>query len=370
MLRRHIFYLSGFDPRGARFYHGLHREALAQRERLTGEEIAVSPRRKGERNCIDWTVSAPDVETQVSFLRWDDLVARAWVKGPLRLGWATVQTYWFYALRQRWGEYWRLGKGPFVTTLYPLAAVLLLPLLIALPLALLLALVLPKWLAALAGLVVGIALARQPIEKIRAFWLIRLFINTDRQARKGFDADTLERMRDHAASIAAALAGEADEVLFVAHSNGSIMAVPLLLDLLEQSGGSLPPKFAFVTYGHCIPLLACRRDAGWFRTLMERLSHYHFRWVDIGSPPDGAAFSLVDPLAPAAGHGAIDLTLLSPRFHRFYDPESYHSGYANKYEIHFDYLRCGDRVSPLDYPALTAGPLRIEQALAQFREIA
>ncbi len=279
-------------------------------------------------------------------------------------------TYGFYALRHRWAEFWRLGKGPFVTTLYPLAAVLLLPLLLGLPVALLLGLLLPNWLAALLGLGAGIALARGPIDKLRAFWLIRLFINTDRQARRGFDPETAQRMRDHAEAIAEALAGDADEVLLVAHSNGSIMAVPLLLDLFERTGGQLPGRFTFVTYGHCIPLLACRSDAGWFRAMMTELSGHAFRWIDIGSPPDGAAFSLVDPLAPAAGHGVIDLTLLSPRFHRFYDPATYHSGYADKYEIHFDYLRCGDRVSTLDYPSLTASPQRIDQAVAAFREIA
>jgi hypothetical protein len=61
------------------------------------------------------------------------------------------------------------------------------------------------------------------------------------------------------------------------------------------------------------------------------------------------------------------MELLSPRFHLFYDPETYHKGYANKYEIHFDYLRTGDRVSEIDWPSLMATERTASQAVADFR---
>lgn len=63
------------------------------------------------------------------------------------------------------------------------------------------------------------------------------------------------------------------------------------------------------------------------------------------------------------------MELLSPRFHLFYNPDTYHKGYANKYEIHFDYLRMGDRVSPLDFPSLMAAARPIDASIAAFRQI-
>ena len=61
--------------------------------------------------------------------------------------------------------------------------------------------------------------------------------------------------------------------------------------------------------------------------------------------------------------------MLSPRFHLFYDPENYHGGWSNKYEAHFDYLRVGDRLSPVDFLSLTAGRRTLDDAIAAFRTI-
>ena len=303
------------------------------------------------------------------FLRWEDIVSRAWVCSPLALGWRTVAAYAGYARHLDWGNYWRLGKGPFVTTLYPLIITLLLPLLFGLPFALALLLFLPAFAALPIGLAIGIVPARPVLEKIRAFWLIRLFIFNDALARDGYDADLDARLDDFTREVSAALDEDLDEVLLVAHSNGSILAVPLLLRLIALRGGKLPEHFAMVTLGHCIPLLACRRDAGWYREELHALSTHDFRWYDFGSPPDGAAYHAVDPMRIVAPTSQVRLEMYSPRFHLFYDPATYHAGWANKYEIHFDYLRSGDRVSPVDYPSLTASDRLISQSVALFREL-
>ena len=63
------------------------------------------------------------------------------------------------------------------------------------------------------------------------------------------------------------------------------------------------------------------------------------------------------------------LVHLNPRFYKFYDAATYNSGLANKYEVHFDYLRVGDRVSPLDYPSLTATARPIEASVAAFQAL-
>lgn len=373
MFRRRLFYLSGFDPRGARFYHALHREQVGRRAERLGLDIAVSNRKRGEGMSVDWTVDSPAEQsaTRVTFLRWDDLIARAWITDNLEFARRMVAAYWRYIWRLQWLTGWRMGKGPMIAMAFPPVFALLLPLLFGLPFALALALVLPWWAAALAGLVPGVWLARRQIIKMRAFWLVRLFIHNDDSARHGLDPQLAARLDSFAQQIATALDEDDDEVLLVAHSNGSILIVPLLLRLIElRGGGPLPDRFTLVTYGQCIPLLTGRRDAGWFRTMLHDLSRQRLRWIDIGSPPDGAAFSLIDPLLPATTCGeGIDLTLLSPRFFRFFDPENYRLDYASKYDAHFDYLRCADRVSPIDFPSLSSSAVPAAQAVAAFRII-
>lgn len=369
MFSRRIFYLSGFDPRGARFYHALHREQMAAHATKTGEEITTSARMRGRGMTVDWTVSSAETTTRFTFLRWDDLVGRAWIKGPARLSWRMAAAYVGYARHLRWRTTWRLAKGPVVTLVYPLAGLTLLPLVVALPLALLLGMLLPHVIAWAIGLAVGAAVARRTLAKIRAFWLVRLFIHSDGIARHGFDGDTSARIESFAEAIDDALNGSEDEVLLVAHSNGSNLAVPLMLALLARRGGRLPARFTLVTLGHCVPLLGSRRDAGAFHAMLRELSGHGFDWIDIGSPADGAAFWLVDPLQPVASCGEIRLTLLNPRFYRFYDPATYRARLADRYELHFDYLRSGDRISPLDFPSLTVGPRPIADAVAMFRQL-
>ena len=262
-----------------------------------------------------------------------------------------------------------LDRGTLVTLFYPPAFTLLLPLLIALPLLGLGALLMPWWLALIVALMVGIVAARPLLASLHAPWLLRFFVFNSELCRADGHAAIDERVDLFAADIAGALASGDEEVLLVTHSNGSILAVPLMLRLAERLGGTLPDRFALVTLGHCIPLVACRSDAGWFREALRALGRLSFRWIDIGSPPDGAAFYGVDPLLLVADQAATTVTLLSPRFHLFYDPDTYHQGWLNKYEIHFDYLRTGDRASPLDLPSFLAADRTVDEAVAAFRAI-
>lgn len=371
MYRRRLFYLSGFDPRGGRFYHALHEQALARHAALSGQPVTVSPRRKGESGVQEWDVVSPACETRVGFLRWDDLVSRVWVRAPHRLGWRALAAYAGYLAHLDIAYGWRTKRGVIITLFYPLVAALLLPLVIGAPVAWVSALAgLPGWMAALVGLAVGVGTARPLLGKLRACWLVRLFIFNHDCAACGFSPEITERIDAFAASLATALESDADEVLLVAHSNGAVLAVPLLLRLLELRGGNLPANFTLVTMGNCIPLLGARRDAVTYQGMLRALSGHAFDWIDIGSPPDGACFSLSDPFEPSGSHGAVRLVMLSPRFHRFWKPENYHTGWASKYEVHFDYLRCGDSISPIDYPSLTVAPRPVADSVAMFRGIA
>ncbi|UVO52373.1 hypothetical protein M0208_18350 [Sphingomonas sp. SUN019] len=370
--KRKVFYVGGFDPRGVRFYQQLLAEQMARWSDKTGEVATQSRRRKKSAIRSDWTIrnETRDVTTEYSFLRWEDIVSAAWIRNPLALAARAIGYYRGIARNLDMAKAKALGIAPLITLFYPPILTILLPLLIALPVWGIAAIWLPWWVALLIGLVAGVLLARPLLTRVHAPWLLRFFIfNGELSADGATQAAVDARLDEFADEIVGELDGAWDEVLLITHSNGSILAVSLMNRLLDRMPGPLPANFALVTMGHCIPLIACRRDATRFHGELRRLGTHDFRWIDVGSPPDGAAYFGVNPMLIVGAEARPRMELLSPRFHLFYEPATYHKGYANKYEIHFDYLRTGDRVSPIDYPSLMASPRTIDQSVAEFRAI-
>jgi hypothetical protein len=367
--KRKVFYVGGFDPRGPRFYHALAVEQLNRWQLRMEEEVATSTRRTVSDTRIDWTITnaTRQVETEYSFLRWDDIVRGNWIANPFALAWRAFRAYRDNIRHLDFETGKNLGKGPLITLFYPPLFTLLFPLIFGMPVALVLAIWLPWLLALPIGLVAGIMLARPLLVKMHTPWLLRFFVfNSELGGGEG-DPALDARLDAFTDEIEASFAQDWDEIILLTHSNGSILCVPLMERLLRRRDGALSATFTFVSMGHCIPLVAGRRDAIAFKDQLRYLAEQDFRWIDIGSPPDGAAYSGVNPMLLVTPAPRPRMDLLSPRFHLFYDPETYHKGYANKYEIHFDYLRTGDRVSEIDWPSLMATERTAEQAVADFR---
>ncbi|MCI4591034.1 hypothetical protein MOK15_13150 [Sphingobium sp. BYY-5] len=369
--KRKVFYLGGFDPRGVRFYHQLYREQAARHAALTGQPLAVSARRTGPASSAIWTVDNPKngVETDYEYFRWEDLVGKVWIRNPLTLALRSIATYAGHARFMQFGRMRRLRHGPVITILYPPVLALLIPLLLALVPALVLSLLVPFWAAALVGIAISALLSGRLLNKLVVPWLLRFLYYHHCLAADG-PGDALDaRIDQFAERIAQELDGDWDEVQFVTHSAGTILGMRLMRRLLALRGGRLPDHFVMLGLGQVVPVIGLRRDAAWYHDDLRALADKSFRYVDISSPPDGAAYYNVNPFHLVADHHAARVDMLSPRFHLFYDPENYHGGWSNKYEAHFDYLRVGDRLSPLDFISLTAGRRTVDDAVAAFRTI-
>jgi hypothetical protein len=372
--KRKVFYLGGFDPRGVRFYHQLYREQAARHGVLTGQAVDVSVRRAGPAGAsvsAAWTVANPQagVETDYEYLRWEDLVGKVWIRNPLSLALRAARAYAGHVRHMDFGRMRRLRKGPVITILYPPVLAVLIPLLLALAPALLLALLIPFWAAALAGVALSALLSGRILAKLVVPWLLRFMTYHHALAADGPGPDLDARLDQFAARIAQELDGDWDEVQLVTHSAGTILGMRLMRRLLALRGGALPGHFTMLGLGQVVPVIGLRRDAAWYQDDLRALSDQHFRYVDISSPPDGAAYYNVNPFRLVADHHAAQVEMLSPRFHLFYEPENYHGGWSNKYEAHFDYLRVGDRLSPMDLISLTAGRRTVDEAIAAFRMI-
>lgn len=365
MFKRKVLYLGGFDPRGARFYHRLCAEQIA---RLPEDEAAVISARRKSGTDVCWQVASPDgrFTTEHEFLVWDDLVRRYWVKGPRALLTATARAYWHFIGKIDWKAARAVHRGAKITLFYPGASMLLPTLLIALILTPLLALLMPWLIAAPIAIAAGVALTPQIMQRLHSKWLLRFIIFNDMIARKATD-DTLDsRIAHFTDRVDAALGEDWDEILFITHSNGSILAMPVIAALLERHGGRLPDHFHFVTLGSTIQLVALRRDAHAFHATLDKVMVGQFDWLDIGSLTDGACIPLVDPGVMRPVTRPAGLRQFSPRWFRYCDPATYEKRRRDKYETHFEYLRRLDRPSPLDYVGITCGDRPLGQSIAAF----
>lgn len=367
--KRKIFYLSGFDPRGARYYHQLFAEQAEIFGRTAGHEIAVGKRRREPPHSVAWTIEdkTADATTDYVFLGWDDVVRSHWVKNPLGLLKRSVSAYWNFTRLLDWPIVKTFPFGVRFAFYYPGVSTILLPVLFGLLLALPLVLLLGALWGSLAAAAVGVAVAMFVVKKIQGFWLLRFIIFNDTLAGDRLPPDVDDRMAEFADQIRASLDEDWDEILFVTHSNGSIMAVPIMARLLDSVGGAMPDRFSLVTLGSCIALIGNRKDSRRFHGLLEQVGQGEFRWLDIGSITDGACIAGIDPCISNAQPRRADLFQTSPRWFKYCDPATYEARRRNKYETHFDYLRTFDRISPLDYIAVSSGARPLAESIEAFK---
>ncbi|WP_455287333.1 hypothetical protein [Cupriavidus necator] len=92
-----MYYVSGFDPRGAGFYHRLYREESAKQSVHLGTTVEVGARSRLDKHVSAWNVSSQwhgnEVSTEYQFLHWDDLVRRHWEPNLLKLLLSSLATY-------------------------------------------------------------------------------------------------------------------------------------------------------------------------------------------------------------------------------------------------------------------------------------
>jgi len=81
-MRRHVFYIHGFDPRGPAPYHAICAETAKARG------IEITPRRKAGAGSSQWRLRAPGCEVAYEVLRYDDWVRELWPRwnGARRYG--------------------------------------------------------------------------------------------------------------------------------------------------------------------------------------------------------------------------------------------------------------------------------------------
>ena len=383
--KRRVFYIAGFDPRGPGHYHLLYRSEAGRQCSVSGMHISVGARHNEGGSSSSWTVNAREgdveVETDYTFLRWDDIVRDHWIRTGPGILLATLRTS-FGALAN--GALWQMLKRSWPPAVALLAPLLLVLAMVSVLLAIALAIAQrPGWGTALllGGVGAGTFIAaRHAWRRWHMRWLMASHAFTAGQARTPSPLLN-RRLNDWADAIAAAAnSSSADEVLVVAHSSGPLLAVSAMarvLPLLDATAAGRP-VLSLLTLGQCLPMLSARPEAGWFREEIRQVAGApQIEWIDFSAPPDSCCFALLDPLDYPLGASQADSPtgsqaealdqsarpepgirspkLLSPRFAAMFAPKDYKALRADRFTLHFQYIMSAPLLAGYDYFAITGG---------------
>lgn len=382
--KRQVFYCHGYDPEANTRYRRIFMIGLAQLarrfriERKIGavvDDAAIPASR--------WTVTAGTAawrtETTYEILRWDDLV-----EGDFRRDWRQrVRNLVFCmaaTVRERYlGNLFRLDWHFACLVIFPwlaLIAAVAAALGIGGVTTMLIGLAVPLSPATAAVLTVAAAgavlIAAHPLFK-RAYvyhllddWIFHFQFGTGQRA----DIEArLERFAERI--VAAARQTEAQEVLIVGHSTGSIIAVEVAARALalDPDLGRRGPALALLTIGAELPIVGYIPMADSFRQAIVRLATANaLLWVEYQAPQDVLNAYRFEPVRDLkldlGGLPQTNPHIRSPRFRETLSPETYRKMKWNFFRVHFQFLMPVEIPGEYDYPMIVCGPVALADRIA------
>jgi hypothetical protein len=314
-----------------------------------------------------WNVvtSGPNwqVETQCRLVRWDDVMAEygrrpAWQRIPLGL----LACADFVVGRALWG-YVRTSTRYALFFLYPYVIFA--------------ALVALAWFAgafiahASESALVGIATAAVALVALllgASRWLHLPLMFDDwifsRTYIRGGDP-ILDRRLDLVARqmVAAARAGEADEILIFGHSLGAVLGVDIVDRALryDPDFGMTGTRVALVTAASSILKIGLHSGAVRFHAALARVAAApNPFWVDYQSRADWLNFFKVDPVAKSGLKATGRPVVRNAHIREMVDPTFYSRLRRNFYRLHCQLVSGNQRRASYDYFMLFCGPLLAE----------
>lgn len=380
--RRHLIYLPGYDPEAKTRARSLFVRELVRYARRFGlsDRTVSRVEDRPEVPGLRWHVRAARdgwaTETIVEVLRWDDIVDRDFKRSvATRIGLMLVGMvdYLFSGVLVR---LFRMNWKFACVIIYPFTMITALGL-VAAGLgyaaarvgALLLPAQLPEFVPALLGIAVAAALvaAIWPFfDRLYVWHLLHDWV-FNWQHGNGVRRDYEERVDRFAAHLAdLARTSDADEILVLGHSSGSIMAVETVARALalDPDLGRVGPELSLLTVGSCLPLVAfnpraetCRRDLA--RIMTSEAVH----WVEYQAPQDllnSAAFNPMRDLDLGIAEAACaNPAIRSSRFRDITTEATYRTMLKSPFRMHFQFLMANEKPGDYDYILMALGPTRL-----------
>jgi hypothetical protein len=370
LLRKRIYYLSGFDPRGAAFYHRLFREESRKSTKLTGLEVTTGKRNKQSNLISQWSVEihmdGQATHIDYRFLHWDTVIRQFWANSTLALIWKSLPLYLAHFKCRLFAKFREAGRGPYICSLYGFwfsCAIVLVALAAFAGVFFLSQSVYANHLLnfALAGLSAyaviqaGLKLG----EHMSAWWILQTYVFIARWGVKPLPEVDAQIAAFAETIITEHEANPDQEICIVAHCVGAIISIPLLAHLIKHAPSSLTNKLCLVTMGQCIPYLSYIPSAVHFRKYLQTVvDSARFSWVDFGARADPLCFDEVSPaVAEGLRAGLADRPIRhTVKPYNMFSEEKYKQLKKNKLKLHFQYLMAADIATSYDFFEIIAQP--------------
>jgi hypothetical protein len=385
--RRHLIYVSGYDPRGAQSFFDLLRRTCERFAKLWPIEATLHAIDMEADDIARWQLEVRGADWQVAtrydFLRMERFIRADMAQPTPRPLWRGL--FWF-ADDLISGAQLRIARAAWRFALHLLCFQLLLLAWTAAAAAvafaagrILAALGLPLTGSVSIALAAGVAtvFALRPLaERWRvvqiasSWWTFRRY----GRGRTTWIDQVVERGAQHL--VSAARTGESEEIALVGHSAGGTIACSIMARALDLDPelGKRGSRVVLLTLGSVMPAIALHPAAQRMRAIVARLAAAsEIVWVDCQSRKDVMCFVDFDPVT-GVGVPEPDTERRNPLLWRisFKDviaPEKYDAFSWNHFRIHYQYIMAGDRPAPYDYILLVGGPLPIGEWPRRDREL-
>ncbi len=365
--KRETFYISGYDPRGARHYYNFYKIQSKEQSDINGIDMDISSRKRTSKYIQTWQINASSedkyTQTNYNFLEWDDIIRENWKKNFFNFFIDIIFYLKTYILSGRFIKYSKISPYQMIALFSPIIYIIL-----SIGFSCYISYYIDLFLNGLLGIVSALFLfvlsfyvLLKLADKLALFWLIRIFVFSGRYVFE--DNEEIEDRLEYFSSylvekIKNAKKDGIDEILIVSHSVGAILTMPLLEKTLKKLDKNLDYNLSILVLGECIPLITCIDKAIEYKSQMKYVAQSkHLFWLDYTTIIDGACFPTLNYFED------IDIKIkysnnfyfLSPRFYKLFSKQKYAKLRKNRYLAHFIYMMSTEYASSYDFFRLTAG---------------
>jgi pimeloyl-ACP methyl ester carboxylesterase len=379
--RRRVIYVEGYDPRGAEVYHHLFARACERFGKAWPVSLTLKPIEIDSEELAHWSLEMRSANWQVA-TRYDFLRLEHHIRADM--GGSLTRQIWrgltWIADDFVSGTQWRIfnASWQFGAHLLFIQVLFLLWLALAAASALAAFRIVTIWLdePVVIGIVAAILVAPAALLALRPLaqrWFVGQITNcwaTLRRFGRGQKTwidQAVEAGARHL--VAVAQRSDADEIVVVGHSTGSVIATAIVARALalDPHLGRKRARLTLLTLGSVMPAVALHPAASRMRDIVKRLAiEPTLNWVECQCRKDVMNFAAFDPVEDIGLHidgqhidGQHNPKIWLVRFQNMISPAEYRRLRWSFFRMHFQYIMSGDRQTAHDYVLLVGGPMAL-----------